>query len=286
MNPGKKATAEIGQIMGQALAEQTRRFTYCLIDNTGETKVGTAVAIQLGDRFFLATTAHLIENAREIKALVREQIAHGVSDFVAKYYDNQFDVGLLEISSSDSHYFEFLSQASICETIEDEQKLPVMVVGFPGQFCKSGKPINLTAENLFRVVRCESITFNTHLLPRSEWPSDGLPDEHGMCKQLIDGCDMIIDYQPEHKIRPFTPKTTGTVNPPVECSSLDPRGISGGGIWWAQTAENKEGFIYPDTRLIGLQLGWHPTRNWLRGIRVRAWLDFVRKQYPDLRNVL
>ena len=279
MNP------EIEQIMGQARAEQARRFTYCLIDDTGETKVGTAVAIQLGDRFFLATAAHLVENARGIKALVREQFSFDVSDFVAKAYDNQFDVGLLEISSSDSHRFNFLSRDRISKTIEEEQKLRIMVVGFPGQFCKSAKPINLTAENLFRVVRvrCESITFNTHLLPRSEWPSDGLPDEHGMYKKLIDGCDMIIDYQPEHKIRPYTPKTTGTVNPPVECSSLDPRGISGGGIWLAQTAENKEGFIYSDTRLIGLQLGWHQTKNWLRGIRVGVWLDLVREQYPDLK---
>lgn len=279
---------EIEQIMGQGLAEHARQFTYCLIDDTGETKVGTAVAIQLGDRFFLATAAHLVENARGIKALVREQVSFDVSDFVAKHYDNQFDVGLLEISSSDSHCFEFLPQNKICETIEEEQKLRIMVVGFPGQFCKSAKPINLTAENLFRVVRvrCESITFNTHLLPRSEWPSDGLPDEHGMYKQLIDGCDMIIDYQPEHKIRPFTPKTTGIVNPPVECSSLDPRGISGGGIWLAQTAENKEGIIHSDTRLIGLQLGWHQTKNWLRGIRVGAWLDLVRDKYPDLIKVV
>lgn len=278
--------AEIGQIMGQACAEQARRFTYCLIDDTGETKIGTAVAIQLGDRFFLATAAHLVENARGIKALVREQVAHDVSDFVAKHYDNQFDVGLLEISSSDSHCFEFLPQNKICETIEEEQKLPIMVVGFPGQFCKPGKTIDLTAEDLFQVVQCETLTFHTYLLPWSEWPSDGLPDEHDMPKQLIKERDMIIDYTSEPEVIPFTPKTAGTVNPPIECLSLDPHGMSGGGIWLAQITESKERLNYPDTRLVGLQLGWYPTWNWLRGIRVGAWLDLVREQYPDLKNVV
>ena len=271
--------------MGQAIAEQARRFSYCLIENTGGTKVGTAVAIQLGTRFFLATAGHVIENARGIKALVRNQTAHYVSDFVARHCDNLSDVGLLEISPSNSHHFdEFLSQDCLCETIEEEQEMPAMVVGFAGQFCNTVKKIDLTPESSLRLVRCDTLTFNTVVLPRSEWPSDGLPDEHGNQKQLIDGRDMLIDYTPELEVRPFTPKTAGNENAPVECLELDPRGMSGGGIWLVQIAESKEKLHSPDARLIGLQLGWHRTKNLLRGIRIGAWLDLVRDQYPDLMN--
>lgn len=278
----EKTSSTIKQIMGQAIAEQARRFTYCLIEDTGETKVGTAVAVQLGTRFFLATASHVIENARGIKALVRDQAAHCVSDFVARHCDNRCDVGLLEISSSHSHRFEFLSQDRLCETIEDEQEVPAMVVGFAGQFCNTVKQIDLTPESSLRLVRCDSLTFNTVVLPRSQWPSEGLPDEYGNYRQLVDGRDVLIDYAPEPEVKPFTPKTAGTDNPPVECLTLDPRGMSGGGIWLAQIAEGKERLNYPDPRLIGLQLGWYRERNLLRGIRIGAWLDFVRDRYPDL----
>ena len=268
--------------MRQASAEQARRFTYCLIEDTDGTKVGTAVAVQLGTRFFLATAGHVIENARNIKALVRDQAAHCVSDFIARHCDNRFDVGLLEISSSHSHCFDFLSQHRLYETIEEEQTIPAMVVGFPGQFCEPGKQIDLTTRSFLRVVQCKTLTFQTVVLPRSEWPSEGLPDEHGDYKQLVDGRDVLIDYAPEHEARPLTPKTAGIDNPPIECLSLDPRGMSGGGIWLDQIAESKEKLEYPDTRLIGLQVGWHRARNLLTGIRIGTWLDLVRDQYPDL----
>lgn len=259
---------EIKQIMGVIPTEQAQRFTYCLLDDTRETQIGTAVAIKLGKRFFLATARHLIKNACGVKALVRDQVAHYFTKFIARHYDDHFDVGLLEISSSDSHCFEFLPQNRICEIIEDEQILPVKVVGFPGQFCKSGKNINLRAETLFQVVQYTAITCHTFVLPRSEWPSDGLPDEHSMYKKLVDGRDMLINYN-------YSP----------ECFSLDPRGMSGGGIWLAQRAESEEELNYSDTRLVGLQLSWYETRNWLRGIRVGAWLDLVRDRYSDLREV-
>lgn len=282
MSP-EETSLTIKQIMGQAIAEQARRFTYCLVyEETGETKVGTAVAVKLGERFFLATAAHVIENAQSVKALMHDQIAHYVSDFATRYYDSCLDVGLLEISLPDSQRFDFLSQHRLCETIEEEQEIPAMVVGFPGQFCNTMKQIDLTPESSLRLVRCDTLTFNTVILPRSEWPSEGLPDEHGNYRQLIDGRDVLIDYAPEPEVKPFTPKTAGTDNPPVECPSLDPRGMSGGGIWLAQIASSDEKVNYPDTRLIGLQLGWHRTKNLLRGIRIGTWLYLVRNRYPEI----
>lgn len=282
VNPEAKPSS-IGQIMGIAVAEQVRRVTYCLIVDTGDTEVGTAVAIQLGERFFLATAAHVVDNVHGVKALVRGQVAHYVSNFVARHCNKDFNVGLLEVSSSDSHLFDFLSRDRLCETIEAEHHLPAMVVGFPAQFCKPSKKIDLTSESSLQVVHCDTLTFHTVVLPRSEWPSDGLPDDHGRCRQLVDGHDMLIDYTPEPEVKPFPGKTGGIENPPVECLSLDPHGMSGGGIWLAQVAEGKERLNYPDARLIGLQIGWHRARHLLRGIRIRNWLDLVRSRYPGLR---
>jgi hypothetical protein len=275
----------IRQIMGQAISSQARRFTYCLIDDTSETKIGTAIAIQLGNQFFLATASHVIENTRSIKALMHDKVTNFVSNFIARHCDSNLDLGILEIYPPDSQFFdEFLSKDRLCETIEDEQEIPALIIGFPCQFCNTYKQIELTPESLVRIVRCDSLTFHTIVLPYSKWPSEGLPDEYGDNKKLVIGRDMLIDFNHEHEVKPFTPKTAGTDNTPVECPSLDPRGMSGGGIWLAQIAASKEKLHSPDARLIGLQLGWHRTKNLLRGIRIGAWLDLVRNQYPDLMN--
>lgn len=283
----EETSLTIRQIMGKAVAAQARRFTYCLVyEETGETKVGTSVAVKLGEHFFLATAGHVIENAQSVKALMHDQVTHYVSDFAKRYYDSYLDVGLLEISLPDSQRFDFLSQHRLCETIEEEQEIPAMVVGFPGQFCNTMKQIDLTPESSLRLVRCDTLTFNTVVIPLSEWPSEGLPDEHANYKPLIAGRDILIDYEPEPQVKPFTPQTTGADNPPVECPSLDPCGMSGGGIWLAQINEGKVRVKYPNPRLIGLQLGWHRTRNLLRGMRINIWLDFIRKHYPELRQIV
>lgn len=276
----------IKQIMGQAIAEQARRHTYCLIyEETGETKVGTSVAVKLGNRFFLATAGHVIEDAQSIKALMHDQIAPGFSDFVAKHYDSQLDVGLLEISLCDSQRFDFLPQDRLYEEIEEAKEIPAIVIGFASQFCNAAGQIGLTQESSLRVVRCDTLTFNTFVLPVSKWPSDGLPDEYGMNRQLVDGRDMLIDYTPEPEIIPFTPRTAGTDIPSIECLSLDPHGMSGGGIWLKQISESNGRVNLPDIRLIGLQLGWHRSKNLLRGIRIGAWLDLVRERYSEFKTL-
>jgi len=62
--------------------------------------------------------------------------------------------------------------------------------------------------------------------------------------------------------------------------------MSGGGIWLAQVRMSPQNVSYPDALLIGLQVGWYQTRNWLHGIRIEAWLDLVREEYPDLEDAL
>jgi hypothetical protein len=280
----ENTSSTIKQIMGQAISSQARRFTYCLIyEEKCETKVGTAVALKLGTRFFLATAGHIIEKARSIKVLMHDQVRHYVSDFAAKDYDREFDVGLLEIADSESDPFEFMPQNFLCRTINDEQEMPVLVIGFASQFCKPIKTIDLTPESSSRVVRCDTLTFNTVVLPRSEWPSEGLPDEDGIHKKLVDGHDMLLDFEPEPEVIPFTANSTGTENPAVECQTLNPHGMSGGGIWLAQIREGPEKLNSPDARLIGLQTGWHPSKNLLHGICIGVWLDFVSDRYRDLR---
>jgi len=278
---------DAGRIMGKALASQARRHTYCLIHGSDNAKIGTAVAVKLGERYFLATAAHVIEDdTANVQAILQNQVAVAVSNFVGRHYDLSADVGLLEVSASDAHQFSFLEHTHLLETIEEQQQLPVIVVGFAGQFCGGAVETDLTPDTLLQMRFCNTLSYHTVVLPKSGWPPDGLPDENCVCQMLTEGRDMLVDFQYRQEVQPFTPRSCGGDNPTVECASLDPHGISGGGIWLAQVTEGPERVSRPDARLIGLQIGWHRTENVLRGVRIGAWLDLVREKYPDLEDTI
>lgn len=277
----EQTPSTIKQIMGQAIAEKARKFTYCLIID--DKTIGTAISIKLGEHYFLATASHVIENANDIKLITHNQIANCVTDILAKHCDSRNDLSLLEISSSDSEYFDdFLSFDCLYITNEDEKLNPALVVGYPCKFCNTVKEVVLSKNSIVKLTRCDSVSFHTNTLPCSKWPCDGLPNEDGNYKQLVIGRDILLDFRPKPEIKPFTSQTAGTANPAIKCSPLNPHGMSGGGIWLPQSTEGKEKITYSKTCLIGIQLSWYPDRNLLRGIRIGAWLDFVKKIYPNI----
>lgn len=288
MSPNRMSSEDdAGQIMGQALAEHARRHTYCLIVEGASTTVGTAVAIQLGQRYFLATAAHVIQGSDHmIKALVRNRTVPHVAHFDAMHCDQQSDMGLLEISPLHSSHFTFLTRDRLCERMVNRDYPPTMVVGFPVQFNHTLPPVGIGRDAVLQLIICNSLTYHTQILPSSDWPNEGLPDENGILQPLIEERDMLIDFEPGQEVRPFTPQSAGRLNATVECPTLDPHGMSGGGIWLAQVRMSTHNVSYPDAPLIGLQVGWHQTKNWLHGIHIGAWLDLVREEYPDLKDAL
>lgn len=70
--------------------------------------------------------------------------------------------------------------------------------------------------------------------------------------------------------------------------AVDPRGLSGGGMWTVNL--DSEGVWSPDSaaRLIGIQCStsgggkW----NWLRGTRISQWLEVVRDNWSDVATVI
>ena len=277
-------TKLIKQIMGQAIAEKARTFTYPLIID--DKSIGTAISIKLGEHYFLATASHIIKNADEIKVITHNQITNPITNFADKYCDNNVDLGLLEILSSDSEYFDdFLSYDGFNDAINVENENPTMVIGYPSQYCNTEEEIMLSQKYIAKFTRCDSVTFHSNTLSHSKWPIDGLPDEYGNHKTLIKGQDILVEFLPKSEITPFTSKTAGTANPAIKCPPLHPCGMSGGGIWLSQLTEVKEKINIPDPRLIGIQLSWYKKRNILRGIKINAFLDFVKEKYPDI-NIL
>jgi hypothetical protein len=265
----------VDQIQWQALGDQARRLTYCLLDRTTNQPIGTAIAIQLGQRFFFATAKHVIENDHDVAVLPHGNMGNVVSDFAGRYYDEQLDIGLLELMPGSAHRFEFADRARLSATVGIAGELPVLVTGYPGQFVLAAGA-TLTSQDLLRIVTCIELTVRSVLLPQSEWPENDSLDE-----PLVAERDILVDFGPEPRVTPLPPGVLLPDASPVDCNRVDPHGLSGGGIWLAQVRD-QNGLWVSDVRLIGIQTGWYEHSGWLRGVQIGAWLNMVRAEYPDV----
>jgi hypothetical protein len=266
--------ANVDQIQWEGLRQQASSFTYCVIDQTAKA-IATAIAVQLGGRFFFATARHVIENNHEIEVLPRDSVATGVSNFAARRYHEQLDIGLLELKSDAADRFTFADSGRLLTTMDTDKELPALVIGYPGQFIRSTET-PLTSEYWLRICRCDALTYQSFVLPESEWP-----DNDSLREPLACGRDLLVDFHPEQRIRHLPPSTSVSGTLEVDCPALDPRGLSGGGIWLAQV-EDRNGLRLPDVRLIGIQSRWHVDSGRLVAVRVGAWLDMVRRTWPEL----
>ena len=266
----------IDQMQWDTLRLQANRFTYCLIDRTRQ-GIGTAIAVSLGQRFFFATAKHLINNSHDLAILAEyPRTPAESSDFAAKHCDEQLDVGLLELDSNAADRFDFAEGTRLLAEIDAEQELPTMVTGFPGQFVHSVETQIANSVDL-QVHRCDALTFRSVVLPESQWPDNGV-----LCEPLTRGRDILVDYKPEPRVKHLPPGVSTIDVPPVDCHELDPRGMSGGGIWLANMEETSGRFRFPNVRLIGIQTGWYVENGWLKGHRIGRWLSMVHGAYPDL----
>jgi hypothetical protein len=143
-------------------------------------------------------------------------------------------------------------------------------VGYPGQFVQSaGTQITDQVELLIH--RCDALVLRSVVLPQSEWPNNS-----SLYEPLTPGWDILVDYKPEPRVKRLPPCTSMIDVRPVDCPKLNPKGMSGGGIWLANVEERKGGLRLPDARLIGIQTGWYKDSGWLKGLRIGVWLDMVR----------
>jgi hypothetical protein len=260
------------EIMWQALAEQARNCTYCLIDRTDMRSGGTAVAIKVENRLFFATAKHVINNGHSLEVLPHNSSVIKVLDFICQHFDENLDIGILEIDSSYSEVFHFITQDDIHTKLDPKQELPVLVVGYPGQFHIFSKPIHLKKNNLMQVISRYTLSYKTVILPISEWPKDGIEPP------LFEEQDILIDFHPGPKLKLLANIGRPVSNP----TSLDPHGLSGAGIWLAQVIQ-RNGLLFPSSRLVGIQTGYFSSSGWLRGVQIKAWLNLLRLKYPNLK---
>lgn len=267
------------------LNEQARRAVQAyvgsrihrLVDWTDPTRGGSAVKIRIANRHFFATASHVIPDSHEIRVLLRGEENQFIRSFVNRARDPATDVGLLEITSEDAALLDgnFVLESDIQPRFHHRTS-QIVVAGYPGQLIHSADREVLTGF-VAKVHDHRQLTFLTHSLLRSEWPT-------GLKRKPTSRKDIFASFDPELQLHMI--KLNDPNKPPTEIAvdELKLPGISGGGIWLHLPTSSDSEVWTPNLRLLALDVSVEPKERWLRGTSISNWLQLLQQHYPDLKR--
>lgn len=265
---------------GGAIMARMRGCTIRLLDFTRPDCGGTGVGVALGERYFLATAEHVIPVDHDIRLLVR-----GCGDvkveFASSCRSKDDDVALLELERSlaESIACEFVSADGMALELDQYARVPVTVLGYPGQLINTTEFEGINADEWVQAHECRTLTFVSETMPTSEWPGGELCRHRAML-----GRDLFVYFEPETTMQKMNLRLA---EPPLEAIDFDKvllDGMSGGGIW-LEHAESR-GVWYASPKLLGIQVSYLPSAGWLRGTPIARVLDLAWDNYPDLRDTI
>lgn len=258
----------------RALIAQIHACTYCLITETGD-KAGTAVAVQIGSRHFLATAAHVLQQLDQFRVVLRAPLA-GVDGFAAQHVHAELDVGLLEIDPSDvSRFNHFVPADRIGVRADQEAEYDVIVLGYPTRLRFKVDERQISESETLSVSLCNAFTFSSFALCHSDWPSSTA------ITPPVLGVDLFIGFQPQNSLHFLDSSKPCVRSEKIDSEAPHPGGVSGCGIW-VLSAATPNRVWQPRAYLHGIQSKYSEDGEWLRGTMMAAWLDLVEVNYPDL----
>ena len=215
-----------------ASACQAHSSTFRIVNETDPAGGGTAVAINIGSRFFLATARHVIREGEDVRVVLRA-CDESVSQFAARHVHRGADVGILELRQEDVPRFggAFVTPDRLIANLDQRVENSVAVIGYPAGLMSMCGSWRMGENESIEIWRIAALTFLSTTLPLRDWPaSDTLNPTH------VDR-DLFIDFDPESRLYPLLPSGAGTSAPAIEGNPPAPPGISGGGIWLMQVRE-------------------------------------------------
>lgn len=268
----KNQTHTISNQKYQALVNQAEDRTRGIRD-LEDRSLATAVAVTLGERFFLATAGHVVHKSHRL-ALITETGELPLAEVKRDWrYDEKVDVAFVEVAREQAGAITAsLGPNDILTDFDEKMQHDALVLGFPTD----------AYVQIRQGLGCMSFICRSVTLPRAEWPRTWLL-ENGRAIKLSTKRDILARY--------VDPKGEAVVrdrNTAVEVENLrtappGPAGMSGCGIWLTCASEPKESGLWrPNMQLIGLQHAAMIQGRLLRGTRIGHWLDLVAQSYPEL----
>ncbi len=258
----------------KAITQQVQRYTYRLIDRTDPTAGGTGIALKIGNRLFVATAGHVISKNHEYSLVLRNDVVHSISSFVARHIDEHADVGLLEVAPDDCEYLldGCASLVNVHTRPDRHAENSVIVGGYPGEYIVRTARAQITKDSDLEVQLCNSLCYLSVTIPVRQWPTEGTN------RKPEEGRDVFVDYDPGN-MSVSLPNTVD-IDPAASLQCPRLQGMSGSGIW---LLESKDDVIWrPNAKLIGIQYSVHQPNKWMRGSLIHTWLRLVAEQYPEL----
>lgn len=262
---GKSVPDKINNIQCKALIRQASNRTYRLIDKTDQSYGGTAIAINIGDRYFMATAGHVISKNHKYKIVLRNKTYQSLDSFLSYKIDAIADVGLLEIPKEKKQLIDsWVNISDICTDFDRHKENDIIIVGYPGQYIIRTPKTQIAEKDYIEFQICNSLCYHSFTLPIDKWPSEGMQN------QAIEERDIFIDFDPGDMF--ISSPNNVDISPAnsIQCPEL--QGMSGGGIW---LLESKDVPIWePSVKLIGIQ---HSVKKdeWIHGTLIKCWLDLA-----------
>lgn len=240
-----------------------RSVALLLTPEEGSLYVGSAVAIEICGRLFLATAAHNFEGitaSSQIRALPGgrrlERPLHILDwNFVQNAIDGDVDVAWLEVEfvSASASSVSFLSIDNLsCGTVHQENTV-FPVQGYP--------QASVDRDDVFEGV---PLLCGTSVFSFSMPPSTSSLD-------FQDGIDLLLEW------------------PPSDLQDTDvevphPSGVSGGGVWLMPRYSETPVWTCPDLRLVALSRAWRRGTRQLVATRIEQWLRLLAEDHPYTRR--
>jgi hypothetical protein len=223
---------------------------------------GSGVAVQIGDRRFVATAAHVLSVPNERLTLLSLGRSTGWAEpggvlRRGVIQDPMVDVAFLEIDDT-------LAARLACSFFPLDRIRPhagslsggekVMLHGFPGALRNLADAQGLS----MRAGAQGFITMRVDT-PPSQTPADRL--------------HVYFDY----------PKIWRMAR--GESSAPSAEGYSGSGIWLINCLQDRL-WGPSQCELISIQTHWNATERWVRGTEIHRWLNLVASSYSDLKPLI
>lgn len=268
----RKETDTISDQQYQALVNQAEDRTRGLRD-LEDRSLATAVALSLGDRFFLATAGHVAEKSHRL-ALITEtgELPLAVVNRGWRY-NGEIDVAFVEVAREQAGAITAsVGPEGILTDLDQKRQHNVLVLGFP-----TDSYVRIPQGIGGMPFLCRTVT-----IPRAEWPRTWLL-ENGQAIRLNAKRDIVVRYVDPHGEAVIRNRNTAVEVKNFRTPPPRPLGMSGCGMWLMCASEpKKSGLWRPNMQLIGLQHAAMIQGRLLRGTRIVHWLDLVAQSYPEL----
>lgn len=229
----------------------------------GGTFIGSATCVAIDDRLFLATAAHNFDgvdtsdrfivfsaNRPSTSPLIVTQCnyKHGLQD-------GEPDIAWLEITPESARNSELLGVG-----LESIGVVPVLEN--PGTYVTIGFPAGLK-----RTTETNTGQVNI-VLPLLVYVT------HAIAVDDLGAGDIVFNYG-----------RTGVDQVGQENEMAEPHGMSGGGMWYSPPVREDTIIWSPERmKLIGITRDYVRSREELRGVPIRQWLQLLYNDLPDVRT--